>query len=177
MLEHSQREEIGCVGAKLYYPDETVQHAGIIIGLGGYAGHSHKMYPRDNPGYFNRLSVVQNVSAVTAACLMIKKETYLEVGGMDEVKFKVAYNDVDFCLRVREKGYLNIFTPYAEMYHHESISRGYETTPEKMARFQTEKEALSERHKEILANGDPCYNPNLCHDKEDFSIKNISNKR
>jgi GT2 family glycosyltransferase len=177
MLEHSQREEIGCVGAKLYYPDETVQHAGIIIGLGGYAGHSHKMSPRDNPGYFNRLSVVQNVSAVTAACLMIKKETYLEVGGMDEVKFKVAYNDVDFCLRVREKGYLNIFTPYAEMYHHESISRGYETTPEKMARFQTEKDALSERHKEILANGDPCYNPNLCHDKEDFSIKNISNKR
>jgi GT2 family glycosyltransferase len=177
MLEHSQREEIGCVGAKLYYPDDTVQHAGIIIGLGGYAGHSHKMYPRDNPGYFNRLSVVQNVSAVTAACLMIKKEIYLEVGGMDAVEFKVAYNDVDFCLRVREKGYLNIFTPFVEMYHHESVSRGYETTPEKIARFRTEQDALSKRHKEILANGDPCYNPNLSHDKEDFSIKDISNKR
>ena len=170
MLEHSQREKVGCVGAKLYFPNDTVQHAGVIIGLGGYAGHSHKMYPRDNPGYFNRLSVVQNLSAVTAACLMIKKSIYNEINGMDEVKFKVAYNDVDFCLRVLEKGYLNIFTPYAEMYHHESISRGYETTPEKMARFQTEKDALFERHKEILTKGDPYYNPNLTHDREDFSL-------
>jgi GT2 family glycosyltransferase len=170
MLEHSQRKEIGCVGAKLYYPDDTIQHAGIIIGLGGYAGHSHKMYPRDNPGYFNRLMVVQNVSAVTAACLMIKKEIYQAVDGMDEIKFKVAYNDVDFCLRVLEKGYYNLFTPYAEMYHHESVYRGYETTPEKIARFQTEKDALFERHTHILTHGDPYYNPNLTHDKEDFSI-------
>ena len=169
MLEHSQREEIGCVGAKLYYPNDTIQHAGIIIGLGGYAGHSHKHYPRENPGYFNRLSIVQNVSAVTAACLMIEKEIYEEVGGMDEVNFKVAYNDVDFCLRVLEAGYRNIFTPYAEMYHHESVSRGYETTPEKMVRFQAEKEALYKRHKEILENGDPYYNPNLTHDDESFS--------
>jgi len=170
MLEQSQRQNVGCVGAKLYYPNDTVQHAGVIIGLGGYAGHSHKMYPRDNPGYFNRLNVVQNLSALTAACLMIKKSIYTEINGMDAVDFKVAYNDVDFCLRVLEKGYLNIFTPYAEMYHHESISRGYETTPEKIARFQTEKDALFERHKEILTNGDPYYNPNLCHDKEDFSL-------
>ena len=170
MLEHSQREEVGCVGAKLYYPNDTIQHAGVIIGLGGYAGHSHKMYPRESAGYFNRLMAVQNVSAVTAACLMIKKRIYQEIDGMDEVKFKVAYNDVDFCLRVREAGYLNIFTPYAEMYHHESVSRGYETTPEKIARFKTEKEALFERHPDILTNGDPYYNPNLCHDKEDFSI-------
>ena len=170
MLEQSQRENIGCVGAKLYYPNDTVQHAGVIIGLGGYAGHSHKMYPRDNPGYFNRLNTIQNLSALTAACLMIKKSIYTEINGLDAIKFKVAYNDVDFCLRVREKGYLNIFTPYAEMYHHESISRGYETTPEKIARFQTEKDALLERHKEILTNGDPYYNPNLTHDKEDFSI-------
>ena len=170
MLEHSQRKEIGCVGAKLYFPNDTVQHAGVIIGLGGYAGHSHKMYNRFNPGYFNRLMVIQNLSAVTAACLMIKKSIYQEVHGMDEVKFKVAYNDVDFCLRVREKGYLNIFTPYAEMYHHESVSRGYETTPEKIARFQTEKDALYERHHDILNNGDPYYNPNLTHDKEDFSL-------
>jgi GT2 family glycosyltransferase len=170
MLEHSQRDNVGCVGAKLYYPNNTVQHAGIIIGLGGYAGHSHKLSPRDNPGYFNRLNAIQNLSAVTAACLMIKKSIYQEVNGMDEIKFKVAYNDVDFCLRVREKGYLNIFTPYAEMYHHESISRGYETTPEKIARFQTEKDALYARHKDILDNGDPYYNPNLTHDTEDFSL-------
>ena len=170
MLEHSQREGVGCVGAKLYFPDDTVQHAGIIIGLGGYAGHSHKMYPRDNPGYFNRLGVVQNVSAVTAACLMIKKHIYQEINGMNDIEFKVAYNDVDFCLRVLEKGYLNIFTPFAEMYHHESVSRGYETTPEKIARFKTEKDALFARHKDILTYGDPYYNPNLTHDREDFSI-------
>jgi glycosyltransferase involved in cell wall biosynthesis len=170
MLEHSQREEIGCVGAKLYYPNDTIQHAGIIMGLGGYAGHSHKMYPRGSEGYFNRLNAIQNVSAVTAACLMVKKRIYQEVGGMDEINFKVAYNDVDFCLRVLEKGYRNLFTPYAELYHHESISRGYETTPEKIARFQKEKDALSARHSEILNNGDPFYNPNLTHDKEDFSV-------
>ena len=170
MLEHSQREEVGCVGAKLYYPDDTIQHAGIIIGLGGYAGHSHKMYPRESPGYFNRLNAIQDLSAVTAACLMVKKRIYQEVDGMDNVKFKVAYNDVDFCLRVIEKGYYNIFTPYSEMYHHESISRGYETTPEKITRFQTEKDALSKRHQEILSSGDPYYNPNLTHDKEDFSL-------
>ncbi len=171
MLEHSQRKEIGCVGAKLYYPDDTIQHAGIIIGLGGYAGHSHKHYPRENPGYFNRLNVIQDVSAVTAACLMIKKRIYQEVGGMDEVNFKVAYNDVDFCLRVLEEGYYNLFTPYAQMYHHESVSRGYETTPEKIARFQTEKDALYARHNHILENGDPYYNPNLNHDREDFSLR------
>ena len=170
MLEYSQRSEIGCVGAKLYYPNDKVQHAGIIMGLGGYAGHSHKMYSRFNPGYFNRLNIVQNLLAVTAACLMIKKSIYLEIDGMDKVKFKVAYNDVDFCLRVYKQGYLNIFTPYAEMYHHESVSRGYETTPEKIARFQTEKDALVKRHSDILENGDPYYNPNLTLDTEDFSL-------
>jgi len=170
MLEHSQRPEIGCVGAKLYYPDDTIQHAGIIMGLGGYAGHSHKHSPRDSLGYFNRLNVIQNVSAVTGACLMVQKSIYEEVGGMDEERFKVAYNDVDFCLRVMEAGYRNLFTPYAEMYHHESVSRGYETTPEKQARFQKEKEALFARHREILTNGDPYYNPNLTHDREDFSL-------
>lgn len=170
MLEHSQRPEIGCVGAKLYYPNDTVQHAGIIIGLGGYAGHSHKHLPRESLGYFNRLNVIQNVSAVTGACLMVQKSIYEEVGGMDEQRFKVAYNDVDFCLRVMEAGYRNLFTPYAEMYHHESVSRGYETTPEKQARFQKEKDALYARHQEILTKGDPYYNPNLTHDKEDFSI-------
>ncbi len=170
MLEHSQRDAVGCVGAKLYFPNDTVQHAGVIVGLGGYAGHSHKMYSRDNPGYFNRLMIVQNLSAVTAACLMVKKEIYDDLGGMDEVNFKVAYNDVDFCLRVLERGYLNVFTPFSEMYHHESISRGYETTPSKLSRFKREKNALVDRHKSILTDSDPYYNSNLTQDREDFSI-------
>jgi GT2 family glycosyltransferase len=170
MLEHSQRPEVGCVGAKLYFSNDTVQHAGIIIGLGGYAGHSHKMFLRNSPGYFNRLNSVQNISAVTGACLMVKKSLYQQINGLNEVDFKVAYNDVDFCLRIQELGYLNIFTPYAEAYHYESISRGYEETPEKIARFQKEKDALHRRHKEILENGDPYYNLNLTRNKEDFSI-------
>jgi GT2 family glycosyltransferase len=171
MLEHSQREQVGCVGAKLYFPNDTIQHAGIIMGLGGYAGHSHKMSGRFDPGYFNRLNIVQNVSGVTAACLMIKKSIYDELHGLNEVEFKIAYNDVDFCLRVLESGYLNIFTPFTEAYHHESVSRGYEVTPEKIARFQKEKDALFDRHKELLENGDPYYNPNLTLDREDFSLK------
>ena len=169
MLEHSQRDNVGCVGAKLYYPNDKIQHAGVIMGLGGFAGHSHKMYNRDEKGYFNRLNVVQDLSAVTAACLMIKKSLYQEVDGLDAINFKVAYNDVDFCLRVLEKGYYNIFTPFAELYHHESISRGYEDTPEKLARFDQEKASLFERHKDILQNGDPYYNPNLTLDREDFT--------
>jgi len=169
MLEHSQRANVGCVGAKLYYPNDKIQHAGVIIGLGGYAGHSHKMFNRDDKGYFNRLNAVQNLSAVTAACLMIKKSLYKEVNGLDAVNFKVAYNDVDFCLRVLETGHYNIFTPFAELYHHESISRGYEDTPEKIARFDQEKASLFERHKEILQNGDPYYSPNLTLDREDFT--------
>jgi glycosyltransferase involved in cell wall biosynthesis len=170
MLEHSQRGEIGCVGAKLYYPDDTIQHAGIILGLGGYAGHSHKHYPRESHGYFNRLNAVQNVSAVTAACMMVKRSVYEEVGGMDEEQFAVAYNDVDFCLRVMQCGYRNLFTPYAEMYHHESVSRGYENSPDKITRFHMEKRALARRHAELLDKGDPYYNPNLTRDREDFGI-------
>jgi GT2 family glycosyltransferase len=170
MLEHSQRSEVGTVGAKLYYPNETIQHAGIIIGLGGYAAHSHREFPRDHAGYFNRLNIIQNLCAVTAACLMIKKSIYDEVEGMNSQEFKIGYNDVDFNLRVLEKGYYNIFTPYAELYHHESLSRGEDNTPEKIARFQSEKDALFARHREILKNGDPYYNPNLTHDKEDFSL-------
>ncbi|MDQ7085333.1 MAG: hypothetical protein Q9M36_10595 [Sulfurovum sp.] len=170
MLEFSQRADVGCVGAKLFYPNETVQHAGIIIGLGGYAAHSHRKFARTATGYFNRLNIVQNISCVTAACLMIKKSVYQEIDGMNAVEFKIGYNDVDFNLRVREKGYLNIFTPYAQMYHHESLSRGEDNTPEKIARFQTEKDALFARHKEILTKGDPYYNSNLTLDKEDFSL-------
>ena len=171
MLGYSQQDRVGCVGAKLYYPNDLIQHAGIIIGLGGYAAHSHRLYNRTDYGYFNRLNIVQNLSAVTGACLMVKKSIYQSLNGLDEENFKIAYNDVDFCLRVKDEGYLNIFTPFAEAYHHESISRGYEDTPEKIKRFDNEKDALSKIHKEILADGDPFYNINLTLDNENFGLK------
>jgi GT2 family glycosyltransferase len=128
MLKQVCRPEIGCVGAKLYYPDGKIQHAGVILGIGGVAGHSHKYFNRDEHGYFSRLKIIQNISAVTAACLLVRKEVYQEVCGLNE-RLTVAFNDVDFCLKVREAGYRNLWTPYAELYHHESISRGHEDTP------------------------------------------------
>jgi GT2 family glycosyltransferase len=138
MASHAFRPEIGCVGAKLYYDDETIQHAGVIVGLGGVAGHSHKYFHRNSPGYFARLKLVQNLSAVTAACLLVRKSIYQEVGGLEEDNLRVAFNDVDFCLKVREAGYRNLWTPYAELYHFESKSRGAENTPEKQMRFNEE---------------------------------------
>lgn len=171
MLEQSQREDIGCVGAKLYYPDDTIQHAGVILGIGGVAGHAHKCFPKNNVGYFNRAMIIQNLSAVTAACLMVKKNIYNELDGLDEKNLTVAFNDVDFCLRVQEKGYRNIFTPFAQAYHHESISRGYEDSVEKIKRFKSEESYMKQRHKHILENGDPYYNPNLTLDREDFSLR------
>ncbi len=171
MLEQAQRIEVGVVGAKLLYPNDTIQHAGIIVGLGGYAGHSHKLTRANSPGYYNLLQCIQNVSAVTGACLMISKSKFDAANGFDDENFKVAYNDVDFCLRLREQGLLNVFTPYAELYHHESISRGYEDTEEKQQRFSGEKSRLRERHASIFKQGDPYYNPNLTHDREDYSIR------
>lgn len=171
MLGYSQQNRVGCVGAKLYYPNDSIQHAGIIMGLGGYAAHSHRLYNRTDYGYFNRLNVTQNLSAVTGACLMVKKSIYQKINGLDEENFKIAYNDVDFCLRVKDAGYLNIFTPFAEAYHHESISRGYEDTPEKIKRFDNEKDSLYKIHNEILVNGDPFYNINLTLDREDFRLR------
>lgn len=170
LLEQSQRPEIGAVGAKLYYPDDTVQHGGVIVGIGGIAGHAHKYAPRDEPGYFSRSHLIQNLSAVTAACLMVKKALYDKVGGMDERHLTVAFNDVDFCLRLREKGYLNIFTPYCELYHHESKTRGYEDTPRKKQRFAKEIAYMRKRHAAILRDGDPYYNVNLPLDREDFGM-------
>lgn len=171
MLMFSEREDVGCVGAKLYYPNNTIQHAGVIIGLGGVAGHSHKYFPKDHPGYFIRLNIVQNLSAVTAACLMVKKSVYKELNGLNEENLKIAFNDVDFCLRVQEKGYVNVFTPYCEAYHHESISRGHEDNPEKVARFNSEVEYMKSRHCDIINKGDPYYNVNLTLQREDFSLK------
>lgn len=169
MVSQCLRPEIGCVGAKLYYSNDTLQHAGVILSLGGVAGHSHKHFPRNHPGYFHRLSLVQTLSAVTAACLLIRKEIFEHVQGLDEENLHVAFNDVDFCLKVREAGYRNLWTPYAELYHYESISRGAEDSPEKIARFTREVNFMKNKwgkHLEI----DPFYSQNLTKHREDFSI-------
>lgn len=169
MLMFAQREDVGAVGAKLYYPDDTIQHAGVILGLGGVAGHSHKYYKRNEIGYMGRLLYAQDLSAVTAACIMIRKEVWDEINGLDEA-WKVAFNDVDLCMRIRQKGYLIVWTPFAELYHYESKSRGYEDTPEKQARFNSEVNSFKQRWAEELAAGDPYYNPNLTLEHEDFSV-------
>lgn len=160
---------VGAVGARLLYPSNRLQHAGVILGVGGVAGHSHKHLPKESHGYFARASLIQGLSAVTAACLVIKKGIYESVGGLDEENLAVAFNDVDFCLRVREAGYQNVWTPYAELYHHESVTRGHEDTPEKMLRFSREVMYMKARWGELLAN-DPMYNPNLTLEREDFSL-------
>lgn len=169
MVSHAARKEVGCVGAMLYYPNDTIQHAGVILGLGGVAGHSHKHFKRGAPGYFGRLTVVQNVSAVTGACLLVRKEIYREVGGLNEENLAVAFNDVDFCMKVRMAGYWNIWTPHAELYHHESLSRGADDNPEKYERFMRECEYLKKQWGAYLA-FDPFYSPNLTKAKEDFSL-------
>lgn len=168
MIGHAIRPEIGCVGAKLLYPNDTVQHAGVIIGLGGVAGHSHRHFRKDHPGYFHRLRLAHALSAVTAACLIVRKSVFDEVGGLD-TSLAVAFNDVDFCLRVREAGYRNVFTPHAELYHHESATRGHDTSPEKAARFQDEFARMQSRWGDALLR-DPYYSPHLTLDFEDFSI-------
>lgn len=170
MLMFSQRKDVGAVGAMLYYPDDTIQHAGVIIGIGGVAGHSHKHYERNTYGYMSRATIAQNLSAVTFACVMMRSEVFKEVDGLDET-FEVAFNDVDMCMRIRKAGYLIIFTPYAELYHYESKSRGMEDTPEKMKRFEGEVNRFRGRWMAELEAGDPYYNPNLTLEREDFTLK------
>ncbi|WP_413694091.1 glycosyltransferase family 2 protein [Psychromonas sp. KJ10-2] len=170
MVANMSRSDIGCVGAKLYYPDGKLQHGGVIIGLGGVAGHSHKYFPKGHPGYFKRLQVVQNLSAVTAACLAVRKEVFEEVGGLNEKHLTIAFNDVDFCLKVQQAGYRNLWSPYIEMVHHESISRGTEDTPEKQARFASEVNYMKKTWGKQLLN-DPCYSQWLTLDREDFSLR------
>ena len=168
MVSHAIRPEIGAVGAKLWYPDNTLQHGGVVLGIGGWAGHSHKGLSQKQHGYSGRVSLISEFSAVSAACLVIEKSIFKQVGGLNEKNLKIACNDVDFCLKVRNAGYKNLWTPYAELYHHESVSRGYEDTPEKKARFNTELMYMREHWGELLDN-DPAYSPNLTLDYEDFS--------
>ena len=170
MLMYAQRSDVGAVGAMLYYPDDTIQHAGLIMGIGGSAGHSHKCARRGDYGYLMRLTLVQDLSGVTGACCMVPRHVWDEIDGLDE-GFAVAFNDVDLCLRIRKAGYLIVWTPYAELYHYESKSRGYEDTPEKMERFNGERERLRARWADVIDAGDPYYNPNLRLDREDFSFR------
>ncbi len=168
MAAWASQPRIGCVGAKLYYPNDTVQHAGVTLGMGGVAGHPHKHRGREDPGYFGRIAISHDVSAVTGACLFVRREIWDALGGLDE-RLAVAFNDVDFCIRVRDAGYSNVFTPFAELYHHESISRGAEDNPEKQARFQKEVQFMQERWSQRLTL-DPFYSPNLSRVREDYSI-------
>ncbi|MDE6974043.1 MAG: glycosyltransferase family 2 protein, partial [Lachnospiraceae bacterium] len=172
LLMYAQRPDVGAVGAKLYYGDKTIQHAGVVLGLGAHrtAGHSHYGQHRDNLGYMGRLCYAQNVSAVTGACLMVKKALFLQAGGLSE-EFAVSLNDVDFCLKLREMGLLNVFTPFAELYHFESLSRGLDDAGQKAERYNKESERFREKWKEALSAGDPYYNPNFSLDRSDFALK------
>ena len=172
LLMYAQREDVGAAGAKLYYPDRTIQHAGVVLGLGAHrtAGHSHYKQHRQNLGYMGRLCYAQNVSAVTGACLMVKKRLFEEVGGLEEC-FAISLNDVDFCLKLREKNLLNVFTPFAELYHYESVSRGLDDRGEKAERYNKESEQFRNKWKTVLEAGDPYYNVNFSLDRSDFSLR------
>ena len=171
LLSYSQRPDVGAVGAKLYYPDDTIQHAGVIMGINGSAGHSHKSYPRKAVGDLYRLVTTQDYMAVTGACLMTKTELYRAAGGLDEAKFAVAYNDVDYCLKLWQKGLLNVYTPRAEAYHYESKSRGLDTTPENAARYAREKANFYTKYHEYIDHYDPYYNPHFNNLFENFGLK------
>ena len=171
MLGFCMRPDVGAVGARLYYEDNTIQHAGVIVGWGGIAGHAFVNQKRGETGYQHRIICQQDMSAVTAACLMVKKSVYDEVGGLTE-ELAVAFNDIDFCMKIRKAGYLIVYDPYAELYHYESKSRGLDQgNPEKVRRFQNEMAIFQKRWPEILRDGDPYYNPNLSMVTQDFSLK------
>lgn len=169
MVSIALQQGVGAVGARLWYPDNTLQHGGVIIGLGGCAGHAQKYLARGGPGYNGRGALIQTYSAVTAACLVIRKDRYLNVGGLNEKYLTVAFNDVDFCLKLRQAGYRNVWTPYAELYHHESATRGKEDTPEKLVRAAREIDYMQRRWRKIIGH-DPAYSPNLTIHHEDFSL-------
>jgi O-antigen biosynthesis protein len=168
LVAHALRPNVGAVGARLWYGNNTLQHAGLLLGVGGVANPAHHHFSRMQPDYFGRSMLTQSFSAVTAACLAVRRELYLKMGGLNEINLAVAFNDVDFCLRLREAGYSNIYAPHAELYHFESVSRGSDITPEKVLRLQREEAWMWERWGETLRN-DPAYNPNLSLEFSDFS--------
>ncbi len=175
LLMYAQRSDVGAVGCKLYYPDYLIQHAGIVIGLGAHrtAGHTHYRLYKENLGYMGRLCYAQNVTAVTGACMLVSKADYEAVGGFDE-SFAVALNDVDFCLKLREKGLLNVFTPFSELFHYESVSRGDDTDgadKEKAERYEAESKHFRTKWKTALKKGDPYYNPNFSLDHSNYTLK------
>jgi len=172
LLMYAQRPDVGAVGAKLYYADRTIQHAGVVLALGQHrtAGHSHYRVSSNNLGYMGRLCYAQNVMAVTGACLMMRKAVYVELKGLDE-SFEVSLNDVDLCIRAWKAGYVNVFTPFAELYHYESVSRGLDDHGEKAQRYERESAAFRAKWKELLEAGDPYYNPNFSLDRSDFALK------
>jgi GT2 family glycosyltransferase len=166
---YSQRSDVGAVGIKLYYPDNTIQHAGIILGLGGVAGHIFHRTPRDAYVYMYKMYFAQNFSAVTAACMMVKRSVFEEIGHFSE-EFHVSYNDVDLCMKIRKANYLIVWTPYAEAYYFESKTRGYYDTPEKQSMLAQEVALFKEKWSKELAAGDPYYNCNFSLDKADYTI-------
>ena len=170
MLMYAQRQDVGAAGAKLYYPEDTIQHAGVILGKGGIAGHVFQRTNRCEVGYMGHLAYAQDMTAVTAACMLIRRDVWEEVGGLDE-ELTVAFNDTDLCMKIRRAGYLIVWTPYAELYHYESLSRGKDDTPEKQARFESEVALFRRKWGAELTAGDPYYNPNLTLAKSDFSLK------
>lgn len=164
LLEHAQRPEVGAAGAKLLYPNNTIQHAGVLIGVGGIANHAFCKQSRDDHGYFGQVDLIRNVSAVTGACMMVRKDVYQKMNGLNEQDLAVAFNDVDFCLRLRDAGYLIIYTPYAQLYHYESLSRGYDVNLKEVA-------YIERTHRGLLQKGDPYYNPNLSRERFDYSLR------
>ncbi len=169
LVRYAVKPEIGCVGAKLLYPDGRIQHAGVILGIHGVGAHVQRLHDRDADGYCKRLKFPQEYTAITAACLAIRKEVFDQVGGLNQKDLKVGFNDVDLCLKVKEAGYNNIWTPLAELYHHESVSRGPETSPEKARRLAKEAAYIMQRWGSILQN-DPAYNPNLTLTASNFEL-------
>jgi glycosyltransferase involved in cell wall biosynthesis len=168
MVSLALQPGVGAVGARLWYPGKTLQHAGVILGVGGIAAHSHRGMPAGREGYAGRAALIQSLSAVTAACLVIQKSHYLKVGGLDEVHLKESFNDIDFCLRLREAGLRNVWTPYAELFHHESATRSKNVSQQKKEQFHEEAAYMQQRWGELLKN-DPAYSPNLMLAREDFS--------
>ena len=172
MLGYCMREDVGICGARLFYFDDTIQHAGVIVGLGGICGEGFQGFPKENGGYQNRIFCPQDYSAVTAACLMPKKSVFEDVGGMD-AQFQIAYNDIDYCLKVRQTGKLVVYNPFAMLHHYEYKSRGTENTAEKLARYHREVDLFTTRWADLIRSGDPYYNPNLTRRYQDFSLRRI----